>query len=46
MILPRTAEALERVRERLAAREAGHVTKLRERQSALLHEVLAKGVAK
>ena len=40
----RTAEALERVRERLEAREPGHVAKLRERQSALLHEVLARGV--
>ena len=41
-----TAEALERVRERLDAREPGHITTLRERQAALLHEVLARGVGK
>ena len=39
-----TAEALKRVRERLEAREPGHVVSLRERQRALLHEVLARGV--
>ena len=39
-----TAEALERIRERLDAREPGHVAKLRERQAALLHELLARGV--
>lgn len=40
------AQALERVRERLDAREPGHIVKLRERQAALLHEILAQGVAK
>lgn len=39
-----TAEALERIGDRLDAREPGHITTLRERQAALLRELLARGV--